>query len=254
MKIPDLNITLTEVMALYLIRGNSGLYQDTEIEKRINSAYAKLDYFVPEGTGKRLESIKCLFISSTKFTKDYKGKEDLIDRLSQAILQRKNCRVNYFSFDDGRQNEFNIDPLHFLEWDGGLYLFVNTTNFGHIRLLAVERIAGLEVTDKVFSYPSGFDPYKLMESSFGLFFDDPVEARIWFSSDQARYIKERKWGSEQRITEKSDGSIILELKTSGRWEIKKWVLSFGSRAELLEPENLRKEIFDELRKSLAFYG
>jgi len=254
MKLPDLGLSLSEVMALYFIRGNVILFKETEIEKRINSAFTKLDYFVPDGTGKRLDSIKGLFVSSVKFAKDYTGKEGIIESLTQAMLQRKTCLVCYHSFHDDRKKEFFIDPLHFFERDGGLYLIVNTTSYGHIRLLAVERIENVGVTDKVFTYPLDFDPDNLLQSSFGLLYDDPVEARIWFSAEQARYIKERKWGKEQQITEVDDGSIILEIKTSGKWELKKWVLSFGANAEVLEPKNLRQEICEEVQNALRRYG
>lgn len=253
MKLVDLNLSISEVIALNFIRGSSQLYKDTEIEKNINSAFAKLDYFVPDGTGKKIESIKSLFVASGKFAKDYSDKEEIISSLTAAMLERKSCLVSYHSFYDDRVKKFDIDPLHFFERDGGLYLVVNTTSYGDIRLLAVERIQSIEMTDKAFDYPQDFDPVGLLQSSFGLIYDDPVEAKIWFSADQARYIKERKWGNEQKITENPDGSITLELKTSGKWEVKKWILSFGVNAELLAPEKLRNEMCMELQRSLDHY-
>lgn len=105
-----------------------------------------------------------------------------------------------------------------------------------------------------FTRPEGLDPRELLDSAFNLTHDDPLEVKIRFSADQARYIRERKWAKEQSIIEQADGSIILEMNTSGRWEIKRWVLSFGGEAELLEPAELRKEIAEELRNSLARYG
>ncbi len=38
------------------------------------------------------------------------------------------CLVEYHSFSDDRVKKFKIDPLHFFERDGWLYLFVRTTN------------------------------------------------------------------------------------------------------------------------------
>jgi predicted DNA-binding transcriptional regulator YafY len=43
------------------------------------------------------------------------------------------------------------------------------------------------------------------------------------------------------------------MKTSGGYDIKKWVLSFGGDAELLEPQWLRDEIVEEMQRSLKPY-
>lgn len=50
----------------------------------------------------------------------------------------------------------------------------------------------------------------------------------------------RKWAKEQRIIENKDGSIILEIKTSGLNDVKRWVLSYGADAKVIEPEKLKK--------------
>lgn len=82
----------------------------------------------------------------------------------------------------------------------------------------------------------------------------PIEAKIWFSADQARYIKERRWSADQKIVEQEDGSVILEMNTSGWWDVKKWVLSFGAEAKVLEPAALRKEIMGELKATERNYA
>ncbi|MEA1901703.1 MAG: WYL domain-containing protein, partial [Thermodesulfobacteriota bacterium] len=74
-----------------------------------------------------------------------------------------------------------------------------------------------------------------------------------FSADQARYIKERKWSKTQKIKKQDDGSVILSMKTSGWWDVKKRVLSYGSDAEVLEPEELRKEIINDLKTACERY-
>jgi hypothetical protein len=40
----------------------------------------------------------------------------------------------------------------------------------------------------------------LLDRSFGMFHDDPLGVKIWFSADQARYIRERQWAQEQKIS------------------------------------------------------
>jgi predicted DNA-binding transcriptional regulator YafY len=67
MKVADINLSLTEIIALYFLKGHARLYKGTDIEAEILRAYNKLDAFVPEGLADRLEKIKTLFIPATKF-------------------------------------------------------------------------------------------------------------------------------------------------------------------------------------------
>lgn len=38
------------------------------------------------------------------------------------------------------------------------------------------------------------------------------------------------------------------MRTSGWWDVKKWVLSFGAEAEVLEPKKLRDEIIADIKE------
>jgi len=253
MKVPDVNLTLPEIISLYMLRGEAGLFRGTDIERLTKSAFGKLGLFVPKAAFGKLNKIKALFVSASKFAKDYSGKEKIIDQLTDAMLRKASCYVKYHSFYDDRIKKFMIDPLHFFEYDGGLYLFVNTTTFGDIRTLAVERVEEITETGESFEYPKDFDPEELLESAFDIIYGDPISIKIRFPADQTRYIKERKWSKTQEIEDREDGSVILSMQTSGWWDVKRWVLSFGSEAEVLEPEELRKEIVDELKTATENY-
>lgn len=253
-KVPELNLTIDEVVALHFLKGHSKLFKGTDVGDGIERAFAKLETYVPDGLGEKIERVRSLFVPSVRFAKDYAGKEALIESLSEAILGQYTCVVEYHSFADNKKKKYQIDPLRFFERDGGLYLFVRATRFGDIRVLAIERIDQIEATQNIFTYPADFDPEALLDRAFGMFYDDPLEVKIWFSADQARYIRERKWAPDQKITERNDGSIELWLKTSGWYDVKKWVLSFGAEARVLEPEHLLEKVRDEVEKMRNGYG
>lgn len=252
--LPDLNLTLSEIVSLYLLRMEAHVFRGTDLEKQADSALEKIGLLAPQGLWDRLKRIRPIFLPSSKLGKDYSGKEDLIDGLMEAMLQKKTCFVTYHSFGDDTVKNFKIDPLYFFENDGGLYVFVRATSFDEIRMLAVERVLSLEATGEDFEYPEDFRPAELLRSAFDIVCDDPIAVRIWFSQDQARYIRERTWAKRQRIQDLIDGSIVLEMETSGWWDVKKWVLSWGGDAMVLEPEALKKEIIDELKAAQRCYA
>jgi len=251
--IPDVNLSISEIISLYLLKGEERIYRCTGIEKTINSAFHKIGMFLPGEAADQLKKVKTLFVSAAKLKKDYSEKEEIIEKLTDAILRKKSCLVKYHSFAADEIKDFRINPLHFFERDGGLYFFDNTPSYGDIITLAVERIQELAVTQDPFEYPEDFAPEILLESAFDIMFEEPADFKIWFSANQARYIKERVWSKTQKIEDQNDGSIILTMRTSGMRDVKRWVLSYGVHAKVLEPEELRQEITNELQATYNNY-
>ena len=254
LKIPDTSLELSELVALYLLRGQEKLYRGTGLESTIKSAFGKIEMLLPQTAVKKLQNIKTLFVPVVKFPKNYSGKEELIENLTDAMLDRKTCWIKYHSFNDDRVKEFYIDPLHFFDREGGLYIFANSKKFNDVIILAVERIDKLIVKSDTYTYPEDFDPQALFESAFDLVADEPMKFKIWFSADQARYIKQRTWSKTQVIEDQPDGSIILSMTTSGMWDVKRWVLGYGADAKVLAPPELVKDMKAELNAARKFYA
>lgn len=251
-----LGLSTPELVALYALRMNAGLFRGSVISEDIESAFVKIGTALSPAAKKMLENYANMFISVPKTPKDFSEHAEIIEELSMAMLERTTCTICYSTFSDKEVTEkrYNIDPLHFFERDGGLYVLAVSSYYKTVRLLAVERIKSIKCTDLQFAWPKDFDPVALLEKSFGLYWDDPLEVEIWFSADQARYIKERQWAQDQKITTRTDGSVVLWMKTSGWYDVKKWILSFGAEARVLEPVHLQDKVRKEVEKMLKGYG
>lgn len=251
---PNLSLTLEEIEALHFLRSHAAMFDGTDIGKKISSAYTKMEACLQPALIPTLRKVRNLCLSTRKTAKDYKPKSKTIEALTTAILRNQTCTITYNSFSGDTTKTYDINPLHFFERDGGLYLFIMYPGEDKPFTLAVERILEISLTDKTFAPPKGFDPDRLLDYAFGVTFNNPIQVRIRFSANQAKYIKERNWTKNQLITDNPDGSIILEMDTSGKWEVMRWVLSFGADAELLEPEDLRTEVMETLSTASAIYN
>jgi len=107
------------------------------------------------------------------------------------------------------------------------------------RIFAMDRIMMLHQTKEAFEIPEGFDFEEFMRLSFGAFQGEGVKVKIWFAPDVAGCIKEKIWHHTQEIVPQKDGAIILEAEVAGTEEIKFWVMSWGPKAEVLEPQSVR---------------
>lgn len=106
---------------------------------------------------------------------------------------------------------------------------------------------------EAFEVPEEFDFEEFMRPNFGVFQGEAVKVQIWFAPDATGYINEKTWHDTQHIVLQKDGSIIFEAEVAGTQEIKFWVMSWGSKAEVLEPQSLREEIRIDAEKLVGYY-
>ena len=123
-----------------------------------------------------------------------------------------------------------------------------------VRIFAMDRIKNLQMTDESFEVPDDFDIDEFMKSSFGVFHGEPVKVRVWFAADIAEYIREKIWHETQNIEPLSGGAIIFEAEVAGIAEIKFWILKWGAKARVIEPESLREAIRAEAEAMVANYN
>jgi len=122
-----------------------------------------------------------------------------------------------------------------------------------IRTFAVARIRNLEATEKAFEVPESFDFDTYIGSSFGVIAEPATRVRIRFDRRWASYVEERTWHPSQSLGPAPAGGVELTMEVGGTAELRSWVLSFGSGAEVLEPESLRGEVEQELADALQRY-
>jgi predicted DNA-binding transcriptional regulator YafY len=252
--LPHLSLSLQEATLLFFLLDKDTIFRGSELEDDLASLRDKLRSLLPAdllspSTDARIDS---LFAASPNALKSYVGREHIIDTVLDGLEQRFECSVIYHSA-HGSNKTYTIQPLKLVEHRGGLYLFIRIPKHDSIRIIAIDRIEAIELTDKRFEYPKDFDAVALLESAFDLTFDDPITARIRFSAKDAPYVHERHLGPDSSIEDHSDGSCTLTITISGQDDLFRWILSFGSGAEILDPPEFRERAKAEFQKILALY-
>jgi len=74
-----------------------------------------------------------------------------------------------------------------------------------------------------------------------------------FEPRWATYVEERNWHESQTFAKGPDGKIEISMDVGSTPDLRSWILSFGSGAEVLEPEELRTEVARELEEARVRY-
>ncbi|MGD8740778.1 MAG: transcriptional regulator [Desulfobacterales bacterium] len=246
-------LSLTELMALYFSRGLMTVLKDTVFYESLESFFQKIKATLPAETIQYLERIEESFEVGSKPYKQYGQLRDSIDRISEATIHRKIIEIDYFTMSRKEKTHRKVAPYKIWFFDGAFYLVGNCGLREDIRIFALDRIKSLKLTDETFEMPEDFKVEDFMQTSFGVFHGKPQNVRIRFAAEVAGYINEKIWHKTQKIQPQKDGSLIFEARVAGTEEIKFWLMTWGSKAEVLSPAALREEILAEAKAMLHSY-
>jgi proteasome accessory factor B len=160
--------------------------------------------------------------------------------------------MRYRTGSTGREKARELDPYRVWYRAGALYVVGHDHLSGEVRTFAVGRIREIEATNARFRVPESFDFEARVGTAFGVVAEPPMKVRILFDRRWAHWVAERTWHPTQKL-ERRGRSLELAMEVGGAAEVRSWVLSFGSGAEVLEPEALREEVRAELAKAAARY-
>jgi len=102
-----------------------------------------------------------------------------------------------------------------------------------------------------FELPIDFDPERLVLGAFGpVPAEDRRRAVIEFDARVADEVRSRKHHPDQRVATSRDGRVRLAMPVGDRDALVRWVLGFGSAARVIEPEDVREAVREELMETL----
>ena len=237
--------SLPELMALYFSRGMMKVLKDTVFYDSLESLFDKIKSTLPPEYIDYLGQIEDSLEVRAKPYKQYGKIREIIEKVSEAAVQKRCIEIVYYTMSRKSRTRRKIAPYKIWFFDGTFYLIANCGLREDVRIFALDRIKKLEMTDETFETPEDFNVDDFMKSSFGVFQGESVHVRIWFAAEIAEYIREKIWHETQTIESLPDGAIIFEAEVAGIAEIKFWLLKWGAKARVIEPEALRQAILAE---------
>jgi predicted DNA-binding transcriptional regulator YafY len=252
---PPMHLAFDELAALYLGRRFLEPLAGTLIWDAAQRAFRKIRAGLGEDALRYLEKLADVFHATAVGASDYSARSEAIDNLMVAIEDRRIAFITYRSMRSTEPVTYDVYPYGLIYHRGSLYLVAFAPQHEEIRHYRVDRIDAVEVQNLQFVKPADFDLKRHLERSFGVFSrnGEPLRIKIRFSPEVARYVKEKRWHPSQKLTRRKDGAVVAEFRLSATEEIKSWILSFGAKAEVLEPKSLRIDVLIEALRLLLRY-
>jgi proteasome accessory factor C len=216
-----------------------------QLQKRVEKLLA-LDN---SSAGRKLESVKILAAAARQ-----KGVNPLFNKIASALFDRRQLHLTYVARSSGETTERDVSPQTLVYYRDNWYLDAWCHLKNELRTFALENIhsaARLDQPAKVFTRAE-LDDY--FSSAYGIFSGKAEHlARLKFTPERARWIKDEHWHSEQQGRRLEDGSYELAVPFSDHRELLMDILKHGRHVEVLEPEFLRRAVRDEVQAMTEIY-
>lgn len=254
--LPDMTFDISEVLALYLGRALLQPLAGTIVWDSAQSALRKVRAHLGEPALKYFDQLGRLIHRTSFRDSRYEAKTDLIDDLMVAIEDQ---RITFITYQSARSTEpltYDVYPFGLVWHRGSLYLVaLSRQHADEVRTFKIDRLTDVSLEQLQFQKPADFDLQAYLQHTLGVFHHDgpPQRVVVRFAPDVARYVEEHHWHDSQQLTRLKDGWLRAEFELSSLEELRSWVLSFGAKAVVEEPEELRMSVRSELESLLRAY-
>lgn len=250
-KLPALSMKESELFGMYLSEKLLLQYEGTPIYDSLSSVFKKIEQSLPDkisvDPAAGQEKITVFPPFSTTIV------PEVWDTILDCLRASQQLQMDYKA--PGREPvSRELDPYHAVRFEGDWYII----GFCHlrqaIRTFSMSRIIHAKKTTKVFRIPDDFDFNKLSGSHFGVHWSPKeTKVKIRFNKRVADYVQERTWHPSQRISVKKNGDVTLSLSVNHLLELKRWILSWGADATVIEPQSFALDIQETLGKAMEGY-
>ncbi|WMJ79120.1 WYL domain-containing protein [Clostridium sp. MB40-C1] len=193
------------------------------------------------------------YIKNTKSNRTYEKERKIWLDINAAIIASSKLKFKY----DGLEKETTeriIRPYALFQYKGDMYVVGYCELRNEIRQFKLSRIQSYNWSEEKFDKDTTFNLEKYLQNNFGIYKDGEIELKLKIYYPMAQIIKEKQWVKNEIIEDyKEDNYIIYKAKIYGETELKSWILSMGSSVQVLEPENFKGKIKEELKKNLEIY-
>jgi proteasome accessory factor B len=258
---PLMRYSVEDVVALFLARKALEPLQGSPLEASLRDTFKRISETRQGDISFNWSDLDEAF--SVKDSGVVPGDLRLFEKLAQAVLECRELRFDYREIDSQEWEARSLRPFHLAAFEGGWYLIGYDLDRKARRTFAIQRMKSIRVLMTKFLRPADFKVTDHLGGSFGVWHrpeDTGKSHRVTlrFKGWAARMVSERRWHPSQQInwiSQKEEKEEVLDLimELSSFEEISRWILSWGSQVEVIEPKALQDTILASVEATRKIY-
>lgn len=175
--------------------------------------------------------------------------------IMEAMTESHCIRIGYRKYTSSQAETFTLRPYAVKEYAKRWYVVAYCVERDGLRVYGLDRVVSLDILQETFAMEKGFDVDELFATSFGIYLTDGPGQTITFrtSVTEARYLRDLPIHKSQTEIYSDDNHVIFSIFVCPDRNLIMEFCKYGSRIEVLSPENVRRETAAQLESAAAQY-
>ena len=169
-----------------------------------------------------------------------------IETIQDAIGDRRLVRFHYFS--PSGESERTVEPYYLVFHWSSWYFWGWCRDRKAFRLFKLNRMDSVQKTEEIFECREAPMP----DLSNEKIFPGKIRVKALFEADQKWRLVE-DFGPECFV-ERDDGRLLFTTEHTDLESLVTWLMTFGDKAEVLEPLEAREAVSQMAKKMVILYG
>jgi predicted DNA-binding transcriptional regulator YafY len=240
-RLPGAPMAEAEMFALLVAHKAIAQYRGTPFEKPLRLAFEKLTGQLDSKERFSLENLQDA-LSFRPFAPEDTDLQ-VFQVIATGLRERRALRFNYRNLGAKAAQARHVYPYHLACIDNHWYLFAHDVNRQAIRTFSLTRMSRPDLTKERFVKPADFDPDTYLPGSFTVLTGDKdYDVVIEFDAWATDLIRGRHWHPSQELVELPGGGSRIRMRLSTLDEIDRWVLTWGTHANVIAPTALADRV------------
>lgn len=185
-----------------------------------------------------------------------------VDEIHKAIQQNKQIRFKYFDYNLDKLIEYRRDGEWYyaspyaLTWsDDNYYMIAYYERYNGISNFRVDRMAAIEMVEEERIMCEDTEDFNVADYSkkfFRMFSGETETVKLQFDNSLINVVIDR-FGKDIVINRQDDDHFIITVDVVATNTFLGWLFMFGDKVKILEPEKLKKSMYENASRVMALY-
>ena len=208
-----------------------------------SSYYGQLMEKIQAGSSEFITGRDSILIDLSSWYRDSLAPK--IEMIQDAIGDRRLIKFRYYA--PSGESERTVEPYYLVFRWSSWYLWAWCLKRKDFRLFKLNRMDGVQITEKNFKCRDATMP----DLSNEKIFPGGIKVKALFEADQKWRLVE-EFGTSC-FTENDDGRLLFTADYTDMENLITWILTFGDKAEVIEPEEVRERVRTAIEAMIKNY-